>query len=224
MRNKIFWAKKIRKNFAKSSHLAFTLVEVLIALLVFGVGLVSVLWMVVYNITLSDNIKTQVSWTLLAKEGIEIVYNIKESNKKKDFAWNVLNIQQNWSDYDQWDAFKPWDDTNNKFRVWISFNQNVWFWRYQVEKLTSNPPQASFNEKIRLYFHSWENNLSWYYNHIETSWKESNFSRYIEFWKVEKVAWEDEDNWDKIAKITSHVLTHKWRKKEIKIETFIWNN
>lgn len=207
---------------------AFTLVEVMIALLVFWIWLVTVLGMVVYNITLSDNIKSQVSWTLLAKEWIEIIYNVKESNKKKDFAWNILSITKNSTDdYTEGQKFDLTSPDDNKFRVGVSFDENKWFWRYQVEKLPSDTTSSVFLDDIKLYYNPVPSipSFSWYYSHFKDSnSKNTFFSRYVDFSGVNKIPGEDEENTDKITKITSHVLINKWRKREIKIETFMWNN
>lgn len=62
---------------------AFTLIEVLIAITVFSVGVLAVLNLIMNNLSTLDKVQTKITATLLAKEGIELAYNIRDSNLQK---------------------------------------------------------------------------------------------------------------------------------------------
>jgi Tfp pilus assembly protein PilV len=66
-----------------------------VALFVFGVGILSVLGMITQNISTVQFVKTQTQATFLAKEGLEVVYNVRDSNSVKSLPWNcaVLDLE-----------------------------------------------------------------------------------------------------------------------------------
>ncbi|MBU0627014.1 hypothetical protein KKG31_06595 [Patescibacteria group bacterium] len=55
----------------------------MIAITVFSIGVLAILNLVMRNLDTIDKVQTKVSATLLAKEGIEIAYNIRNSNNQK---------------------------------------------------------------------------------------------------------------------------------------------
>lgn len=70
-------------NKTKIKKSGFTFIEVLIAIAVFSIGVLAVLSLVMRNLDTIDKVQTKISSTLLAKEGIEIAYNIRNSNNQK---------------------------------------------------------------------------------------------------------------------------------------------
>lgn len=55
----------------------------MIAISVFSIGIVVVLQMIIKNLHVVDTAKLHTSATLLAKEGIELAYNIRDANIEK---------------------------------------------------------------------------------------------------------------------------------------------
>ena len=88
----LFFYKKedLSSYFFMKIKKAFTLIEIIIAIVIFSVWILSVLRLVTSNLSLMDknNLRTQA--TLLAKEGIELVYNLRDANIKKELSWNCL--------------------------------------------------------------------------------------------------------------------------------------
>ena len=62
---------------------AFTFIEVIIAIAVFAIGVLAVLRLISQNLVALDFTQLRTSATLLAKEGIELVYNMRDSNLDK---------------------------------------------------------------------------------------------------------------------------------------------
>jgi prepilin-type N-terminal cleavage/methylation domain-containing protein len=69
---------------------AFTLVETLIVIAVFGTGILAVLYGIAQTLGQQDKAKTQITSSFLAREGIELMYNLRDSNYRKALPWNCL--------------------------------------------------------------------------------------------------------------------------------------
>jgi Tfp pilus assembly protein PilV len=69
---------------------AFTFIEVMIAIVIFSVWILAVLSLVTHNLKSMDRNNLKLQATLLAKEWIELVYNLRDSNIEKELPWNCL--------------------------------------------------------------------------------------------------------------------------------------
>jgi len=63
---------------------AFTFIEIMIAIVIFSVWILAVLNLVTNNLKSMDQNDLKLQATLLAKEWIELVYNLRDSNLKKE--------------------------------------------------------------------------------------------------------------------------------------------
>ncbi|MDR2540492.1 MAG: type II secretion system GspH family protein [Candidatus Peribacteria bacterium] len=75
---------------------AFTLVETLIVIIVFGTGILAVLYGMSQTLSNQDRAKTQITSSFLAREGIELMYNLRDSNYRKKLPRNCI-FQNNYS-------------------------------------------------------------------------------------------------------------------------------
>ncbi len=82
------------KSIVAHSYSWLTLVEILIAIFVFGIGILSVLTMITQSIATSDRIKHQTQATLYAKEWIELIYHLRDTNIKRAFPRNCIPTDQ----------------------------------------------------------------------------------------------------------------------------------
>ena len=73
---------------------AFTLIETLIVIAVFATGILSVLYGMSQTLGQSDRAKTQITSSFLAREGIELMYNLRDSNYRKKLPRNCLFARQ----------------------------------------------------------------------------------------------------------------------------------
>jgi len=69
---------------------AFTLIETLIVIAVFGTGILVVVYGISQTLAHQDRAKTQITASFLAREGIELMYNLRDSNYHKALAWNCI--------------------------------------------------------------------------------------------------------------------------------------
>ena len=65
------------------TYRGFTFIEMMIALTVFSIGILAVMRVITQNLTAMDKAETTTVATFLAKEGIELAYNVRDSNLQK---------------------------------------------------------------------------------------------------------------------------------------------
>lgn len=73
----------------KSSK-AFTLLEIIIVIAVFGTGILTVLYGMGQTLGTQDRAETQISSSFFAREGIELLFNLRDSNLRKELPWNCI--------------------------------------------------------------------------------------------------------------------------------------
>lgn len=197
---------------------AFTLIETIIAISVFGIGILVVLHWVAQTLRNQDYAKWQIKSSFIAREWIELMYNLRDANYHKELPWNCifnsksknLELKNENSNPFCIDTLKPW--TVIKISIWsgdyihIETSDKLW------EDFSEN------FEKFQIYFHSWSSNRPFLYDY---SWSEEEstwLARYILIKEVKDIP---ENN---VLKIESHVLYQQWTKTwERVMETFMWN-
>jgi len=211
----------------------FTLIEMLIAITVFAIGVLAVLRVITWNLSIMDHTDMKLQSTVLAKEWLELLYNLRDSNLEKGLPWNCVldngvyllypeQIEENWicAGY-----FGSGDFTEV---LQLSFDSK----NYYYQKLTGY--SASFddlfeNNKLCTWANT-DETMVWYaYCSWQTDGTEMTptfFARYLSFTGVSVSDDESSDVLpvDKIIKVESHVLYKKWHKTgDIVFESFIWN-
>ena len=209
----------------------FTFIEVLIAIAVFSIGVLAILNLVMRNLDTIDKVQHKTSATLLAKEGIEIAYNVRNSNNIKWFAWDCVL-----KDADEIAALSLENAENvcaSYFSDWVNWNVfQVSFDPDRYHFIQSVPVESSMEEDEfmqlfethKLYYYTGESNnqsLAWYgYANDELEGEATSFARYLVF------TWIQDDTTtlptENILKIESHVLIQRWSyQKDIMLESFI---
>lgn len=200
---------------------AFTLIETIIAISVFCVGILTVLFWVSKTLRNQDYANVQIKSAFFAREWIELLFNIRDANYRKELPWNCVYTWTS-SIYPGWcyKNFSTWTFLKVSIASWDSY--------VNVEIKDKLPEDFTwiFNE-YQIYLHTWFT-LGWntwfIYNHNPDNWKETWFARYL---VITGVVDENSDllDTDKLLKIESHVLYKRaeltWEKV---METFIWNH
>lgn len=191
----------------KNKKSGFTFIEVMIVIAVFSIGVLAVLKMVIANMSAMDSINTRTTATFLAKEGIALVYSLRDSNRLAGLPRDCVANQN----YDENHSTEVCSD------YLISGNNNIW--KVGLGKNWSLFESTTTGDS-RLYINSWSDWLEYYDYDIDG--KETVFSRYILFTGVI-----ENDNVlpkDRIVKVESHVLYNKWNTVgDVVLESFIWN-
>lgn len=213
----------------------FTFIEILIAIIVFSIWIFAVLGLVTSNLRWVERNDLKLQGTLLAKEGLELVYNLRDSNLERELPRNCIMKHEIY----EWDA----DDFSKKFGECVSFMESS---RVENPELAcicphyfgkSSPIKVSYSDRNyvvvdytdttfswnRLYIHTGSKWELWY-SHEEDGGQETFFSRYITFDSIGETVSEKPLDADKILKVSSHVLWEKWSYTgEVVLESFIWN-
>jgi hypothetical protein len=208
----------------------FTFIEVIVAITVFAIGVLAVLRLITQNLVTLDATQLRTNATFLAKEWIELVYNMRDSNIAKWLPWNCVLIP-NFFTGDWWTLENPEDACAQNFSSWVEKNQVLQIsfdptWYTYTHMLDKGKDFTELWTWNRLYYVSWSiwwHEIFWYSSLPVDGQEPTFFSRYILFTGV--VEWKDILPRDSILKIESHVLYMKWSKQwEVVLESFIWNH
>ncbi len=214
----------------------FTFIEIILAITIFSIGILAVSWLMTNNLKLMDQNNTKLQATVLAKEAMELIYNIRDSNVKKELSWNcIINDQMyTWTKDELSSKISRGDKSNfeNIICKWhfsidtilqVSFDPKNYIYQNIYQKINNHIDifESRYNQnKLFFYEKDW---ISWYGNQSNhLSWKETPFARYLSFQKIKEWGNYLPDN--KIMKVQSHVLYVKWwRTWEVIFEGFISN-
>lgn len=196
---------------------AFTLVETLIVIVVFCIGILTVLFWLSQTLKNKDYAKTQIQSAFFAREWIELMFNLRDANYHKELPWNCL--PQLWINADgcKW-SFSP----NTVLKIWLWSDDEY----IHVETWTIDD---DFDENLnwfQIYLHTWNALNNWTGFRYDYLWSEDEktwFARYL------IITWVIADDGkivdtNKLLKIESHVLYKRWILTWEKVmETFIWD-
>ena len=214
---------------------AFTLLETLIVIMVFCIGILVVVHGLSQTLRNKDYANTQIKSAFFAREWIELVFNLRDANYHKELPWNcIFNYSDNGIEI-------KLDDYGNEIKN-SACSDYLWSWDLQVLKISMWSDNEYIHvesdkdvdiwdftwmfENYQIYVHTWElNDMTWFYydytwNDDERTW----FARYLVItWVVYDESSKIIDP-DKLLKIESHVLYQKWILTWEKVmETFIGN-
>jgi len=187
----------------------FSIIEVLVGIFIFTLWLISIYLIMVSSLKLNDYNKNQIIASNLAREQIELVRNIRDSNYKTLHAWNWIP--------------NPTDNINPKFLTWSYYkvqNDFSW-WTYpvDVEILWDDPVNPDIPEgELELPPSWWMDNyrlcLDGNNNYtFDCAWNETT-----PFYKYVKI----EDIWMSGAfRLISKVIWYKRGYHEVEIKTIV---
>lgn len=195
-----------------------TLIEVLISIIIFGVGILAISYQMISNITLSEKTKLKTTSTILAKEGIELVYNLKDTHVKKWWFWNCIELDE--ANY-IWLGCKTWF-----YQTWLA--QNHTSWKIEVDPnsnytITPTIDTREANQLFKRHYEKLGGNFN-IYNHT-SDWEPTYFSRWIRFRPVFlEPEWKYADT-NELLKVESIVQYKKGKLTwEIILESFVWDS
>jgi prepilin-type cleavage/methylation N-terminal domain protein len=73
----------------------FTMIEILVVIVVFGVGILAILTMLTNSIGYFDTVNMQTRATMLAKEALDLVYNHRDGNLEQGYPRNYVGYDEN---------------------------------------------------------------------------------------------------------------------------------
>ena len=215
---------------------AFTLIEVLIAITVFAVWVLAVLRILTWNLSIMDHTNMKLQSTVLAKEWLELLYNLRDSNLEKDLQWNCVLDQDIYS----WTPADLEEKTESSICagffgneadeiLQLSFDKNSYYYQ-KISTYTDDFDDLFEKNKICEFA---DDDMIWFaYCDAFEGWEDTFFARYLSFTWINiseasdlKISQTQEIlPKDKIIKVESHVLYKKWHKTgDVVFESFIWN-
>lgn len=209
---------------------AFTLLETLIVIMVFCVGILVVVHGLSQTLRNKDYANTQIKSAFFAREWIEMVFNLRDSNYHKKLPWDCMfeysdTVELKIDDYgNEISSSCPdylWSPNSKILKI------SMWSWNEYVHIETGSVLDfTGMFEEYQIYLHTWWNLLNnatgFYYDYTGTDEEKTWFARYLVITWVDNW-WEIIDK-DKLLKIESHVLYQRWALTWEKVmETFMWN-
>ena len=197
---------------------SFTLIETIIAISIFCIWILTVLFGLSKTLRNQNYANTQIKSAFFAREWIELMFNLRDANYHKELPWNCIF---------QWSKYVDEDWCKERFEPWNILKISIWSEDEYVHAELWNL-KNDFDEDFenyQIYFHTWNiiNDQTWFvYNHTWSEEEKTWFARYLFISKVSHDGWEFDTN--KLLKVESHVLYKKWELTWEKVmETFIWN-
>jgi len=187
---------------------AFTIIELVIAMIIFWIGILVVLNALNYNASLLQKVKITTTATLIAKDQIATFYNFRDSNNIKYKAWNLITGSQ-------------FFEAGKSYKVWTELSGN----KNMIEEI-SHPNFLT----ARLYEASWAiltpTNIevyTWTYLTYKNTWKKTPYARWINLKKAYLAPEWSYQNKD-IFKLESVVKYRwSWTSWQVVLESFVTN-
>jgi len=193
---------------------AMTLIEVMIAIFIFTLWIASVFMIITSAGNINSYNKNFIIASNLAREQIELIRNIRDTNYKKFQKWNLLK-PESWN-YSL--VFGTW--SFYKIENW------TWVWWFHIKSLTWSII-SNFEDKVKnhdtlidTYKLCLDSGKKYVYCNWDNTLKQTRFYKYIEIKQLKDSSWNDIVD---SLKINSKVYwKEKWVHK-VEIPTIIAN-
>lgn len=171
----------------------------------------------------------QIKSAFLAREWIELMFNLRDANYRKELEWNCIfednfntdkEYEENENPFCGW-YFWSWDD-NNVLKIWIWSGEYI----YVATGSLDNDFDKDF-ENFQIFFHTWDvlnGSTGFVYNYEKWDKEEEWWTRFARYLVITWVVADEPLDKDTLLKVESHVLYKKWHLTWEKVmETFIGN-
>lgn len=179
-----------KKRILLTKITAFTLIEVLIVIFVLGVGILGISIVITKNLSVAKNLHIRNNATLLAREGIELVYNVRDTN---NLLWYERNCAQRSTVKELSDLQNTENNENNSICKSYFWTGDELLHRFTIEGINKQQvilswiSGTSFDDlynNSKLYLTGWWDTPI-YYTHIW--WGSTPLARYITFTGVSDI-------------------------------------
>ncbi|MDD2907956.1 MAG: prepilin-type N-terminal cleavage/methylation domain-containing protein [Candidatus Gracilibacteria bacterium] len=194
----------------KKNKKAFSMIEILVGILIFTMGIVSIYSIIITTLKLNDLNKNYIIASYLAREQIELVRNIRDSNYKKVQIYNQLNPVND--DHNAVFEYGKYYKIENDFSFMSGFPISI------SEILNFGEGESELNSKMQNY-RLCLNSDNIYTFDCSGSAVKTQFYKYI---KIEKVEYNDGANTeviDNAFKVTSKVIWYMRGYHEFKVDS-----
>lgn len=197
----------------------FTIIELLVWIFIFSMGLLSIYYTIHQSLKLNDMSRDNIIASNLAREWVELIKNTRDSNYSNIHAWNLKNPLKNWevTDSEKFGLTEEYFKISNNFES--TSNHTVKF--EEISQFKEWNDKLAEMEKYRLFLDS--KNRYVYDNGITPNLKATPFYRYV---KIEPAGYKTSGGIDKAIDwviITSKVIWVHWGYHETEIKSVLTN-
>lgn len=194
----------------KKNNAWFSIIEILIWIFIFTLWLVAIYALILSTLQLNDYSKNSIIASNLARESIESVRNVRDSNYKNLFKWNKLPGWDVNNLFQTWVYYKVENDFYNTLQQNISFNKIENFWEWKSELMWKMKEYQLCLDAQKLYTYD-----------CNTSNTPSYFYRYITFEDVSYVENGETKKLENALKLTAKVIWYNRWYHEIQLDTIL---
>ena len=199
----------------KSQNLWFSIIEVMIAIFIFAMGIASIFMVITSSMNANNLNKDQIIASNLAREQIEIIRNIRDDNYVNFRKWNY--IPNSWNDYSKvfevWKYYKIENDFSSSeypFKIKSDWNQTFWTnWKDDIKNWKYDDYQLCIKKDSNIYSFD-----------CLAEDKKIRFYKYLKIEKLKDNSWNTID--DTLKLISKVVWYNKWY-HEFEINTILAN-
>ena len=209
----------------------FTLIEVLLICSAFAILVSGVIIAINRAYTFMNDTKIRIRATNLAREWVEMMFNIRDTNWRK----NSWDRDANWLDTWEWrgEHFREWLYT---LQEWVTRDWEKYFY---ATRLTNFNDTASYERYYNGWFRNarqeWLIEFNWNYNYMEYSWgnrveETRNIQdllwNEINFYRIVRVYWLYRKDVDNTTATAENLYWNSWIPLEMRfcVKVFYQNN
>lgn len=199
---------------------AFTLIEILIVIVIFWVGILAILSIMANSVKNFDTINMQTRATLLAKEGIDLAFHHRDSNLEQGYPRDYYARIEN-TDWGNEEFL--WTGWNTTFKIGLSVDGNknpyyllekIGIWEYTAD--TFDQYFKTFALELTKLEPTKDNTPTPYTYKARTETPNKGYARRIEFVRLKIGNLE-------LLKVNSHVIYKRWSfTGEVVLESLLW--
>ncbi len=180
----------------------FSIIEIMIWVFIFSIWIVSVYSLIITTLKLNDYNKNYIIAANLAREQVELVRNIRDSNYSKIQVYNQINPSNN----DHSNVFEYW----KYYKIENNFSSNLSSFPVKVDEINNFWEwESELNWKMQNY--KLCINSDWFYTFDCSSNEKTPFFRYIKIERVKYNEWWTQEFIDDAFKVYSKVVWYsKW--------------
>lgn len=199
---------------------AFTLVEILTVIVIFGIGILAILKLLTNSIGYFDTINMQTRATLLAKEALDLAFHYRDSNILQGSIRNFYSTENEEENY---------REASNQFKISLKKQPeaNSYISLIATQKPEKTEEKSEFDQLFETFaMNIWKNGNYHYLSDLKQENTENPipnkwFARWISFEAVKGEDWNPITR-EKLLKISAHALYKRWGTTwEVVLESFI---
>lgn len=185
----------------------------LIAIYIFGIGILVIMRMLISNISWLYDLRAKDTAVSLGKEAMDILFHLRDSNIEKWMQWDCVSISQPSGSRECDGSLLTW--SLNRYKVNWSLT-----WLYTFEAIATTWEATLWYHTGAIYTLSWQSYTWFWYNHDTSNGSETSFIRRVEIFpqtNYPTMTW-------RVLGVRSIVQYERWwRDNQVILESILWD-